>query len=61
MAKGVTPKKLPKWADEWIDGECGCGARLCRVDCFCAGHTVCSASGWSPEKCRMTGRYGSSA
>lgn len=43
--------KLPEWADRWTPGSCGCGARLCRVDCYCGGHNVCSRSGWSPDFC----------
>lgn len=42
---------LPSWAAEWLTATCGCGARLVRTDCYCGGHTACSASGLLPETC----------
>jgi len=45
--------QLPDWAEEWVRGKCGCGARLCRAACYCGGHVVCSASGRDTEKCEL--------
>lgn len=47
------PAELPEWAEEWVRGRCGCGARLCRAACYCGGHVVCSASGWDTERCPL--------
>lgn len=43
---------FPEWADRWLDGRCGCGARLVVVTCQMSDeHIVCSASGWDTEVC----------
>lgn len=47
---------LPEWAEEWVRGRCGCGARLCRAACYCGGHIVCSVSGWAIDKCDRAGK-----
>lgn len=44
--------RLPSWADEWLKGNCGCGARLVSVSCMVGDrHTVCAKSGWDTNKC----------
>lgn len=47
----MTQQRLPDWAEEWVSGRCGCGARLCRVACYCGGHIVCSVAGRDPDAC----------
>jgi len=52
---------LPEWADRWVLGRCGCGARIVQVDCYCGSELACSRSGWSPEKCAESQRAQSGA
>lgn len=53
MTKEVIAPALPEWAEDWVPGNCGCGARLCRAACYCGGHVVCSESGWDTERCEL--------
>jgi hypothetical protein len=48
----VRKRRLPPWADEWMDGTCRCGARLVKVyDYTGAEHAVCAVSGWDNFMC----------
>jgi hypothetical protein len=43
--------ELPDWADEWLDGACGCGEKLVTVYGWGGAHAVCSESGRAIEDC----------
>ncbi len=42
--------ELPEWADDWAEGECECGQRLVKVDCYCGGHIACARTAEEPCK-----------
>lgn len=47
---------LPRWADKWANGTCGCGSRLVTVQTQTGqDEVVCSHSGWSTDRCGQPG------
>lgn len=51
MSDARKKQQLPDWAEAWVKGRCGCGARLVSVASYNGDHIACSRSAYNIDKC----------